>query len=376
MVGLALSKRAIDSFEPTLIGQVDVFTDILQRSAEKGSPVNMTDRMSYLAVDIIGLLALGYDLGLQTSEENRVVPKAFSDNMFIGNIGHHLPPFSHLHRNQLFDYLVYTTREKFSRLLEKMVRHRLALDTHALPDLFSFVAEAMPKNAVQTRDSAIWKESLVFMTAGGDTVASGLTGIFFYLSRNPDCYERLATEIRSKFPDAGSIKGGMVLQSCHYLRACIEESLRMSPPISATLWRQQVKGDTSPLVIDGHHIPKGTLFGVNVYALSHNPDIFPEPHNYNPDRWLTDDPSSPKMKESFASFGIGPRDCIGKQLAYLELSLVVAKTLWQFDFERAPGPLGVVGNGVDRGRPDEFQIHDGFNSTHDGPYLVFRSRAS
>jgi cytochrome P450 len=148
----------------------------------------------------------------------------------------------------------------------------------------------------------------------------------------------------------------------------------MSPPISATLWRQQVEADKGPLTIDGHHIPQGTFFGVNIYALSHNSDIFPDPYTYNPDRWLTDDPALPKMKESFASFGIGPRDCTGKQLAYLELMLVAAKTLHQFDFERAPGPIGAVGDGLDRGRPDEFQILDGFNSAHDGPYLVFRPR--
>ncbi|KAI1737805.1 hypothetical protein F4680DRAFT_427939 [Xylaria scruposa] len=64
--------------------------------------------------------------------------------------------------------------------------------------------------------------------------------------------------------------GGEV--SSRYLRACIDESLRMSPPIPGTLWREQAADDTDsrPLVINGHVIPKGTYVGVNTYAIHHN----------------------------------------------------------------------------------------------------------
>ncbi|KAK7957355.1 uncharacterized protein PG986_006577 [Apiospora aurea] len=81
--------------------------------------------------------------------------------------------------------------------------------------------------------------------------------------------------------------------------------------------------------------------------------------------------------ESFSAFSIGPRNCVGKSLAYLETSIVLAKTLWYFDFGAAAGSLGAVGEGRDRGRPGEFCTWDVFNSTHDGPYLgFFRPRDS
>ncbi|KUI74337.1 Isotrichodermin C-15 hydroxylase [Cytospora mali] len=385
IVGHAFSERSIRSFGPALLSQVDIYLKQLLESSQQ--PINMTQKMSHLAMDIIAQLALGYDLATQTSEENRFFARSMTVSFYVGNISHHFPAFHKVHTNRVFDTIFYETREKFIRLLEKMVRSRLALDTHAKSDFFSFVAHELPNEAAKTRDSVVWKEAMVFLVAGGDTVMTAMTAVFFYLSRNKSCYARLSDEIRSTFSSGRDIKGGPQLASCRYLRACIDEALRMSPPISANLWRQQVATDKEPLIIDGHHIPRGTLFGVNVYALSHNPAIFPEPFEYKPERWLPSSSADPvvveseeaarkSMYEAFASFSIGPRNCVGKPLAYLETSITIAKTLWYFDFEPAPGPLGSIGEGNDRGRPGEFCTQDGFNSTHDGPFLVFNARES
>ena len=85
------------------------------------------------------------------------------------------------------------------------------------------------------------------------------------------------------------------------------------------------------------------------------------------------------MRDAFAPFSIGPRGCAGKAMAYLETSLVLAKTMWYFDFETSPGQLGVIGAGKagaeeGRERLSEFQLYDIFNMAHDGPYLNFRVR--
>ncbi|KAI1822012.1 hypothetical protein F4861DRAFT_516420 [Xylaria intraflava] len=58
----------------------------------------------------------------------------------------------------------------------------------------------------------------------------------------------------------------------------------------------------------------------------------------------------------------------------METSIVIAKVLWYFDFEPAAGALGAIGEATDRGRPQEFRTYDTFNSSHDGPYLVFKNR--
>ncbi|KAI0150549.1 cytochrome P450 [Xylariaceae sp. FL1272] len=324
IVAQAFSDRALRSFTPALVGHVNVC--LKQLLLRLGEPINMTTQMSRLAVDVVGKLVLGYELDTQTSEENRFYSRALTVGFFVSNISLYFLPFHELHTNRVFDYLMWQARERFTRLLENMVDFRLALDTHARPDLYL-----------------------------------------------------LPNEVRSTFANGDEITAGPQLSSCRYLRACIDESLRMTPPISANLWRQQEERDQNPLFIDGHFIPRGTLFGVNVYALSHNPQIFSDPFSFNPQRWFNADSENggarKPMLEAFASFLIGPRNCVGKPpFAYLEISIALAKTLWYFDFEPVHGSLGTVGEAADRGRPYEFCTHDGFNSSHDGPYLVFKPR--
>jgi cytochrome P450 len=204
--------------------------------------------------------------------------------------------------------------------------------------------------------------------------------LFFYLSRHPEVYRKLAKEIRSTFANASDIQGGPQLSGCKYLRACINESLRMTPPVSGTLWREHDRNDKQPFVVDGHVIPPGTQVGVSIYCIHHNEKYFPQPFDFSPERWLVDDEAVlRRMNSAFCPFSVGARACAGKAMAYLEMSLVVAKTFFKFDFEVPPGDLGQVGAGQagrtdGRDRTDEFQLYDIFAAMHDGPNLLFRPR--
>lgn len=154
----------------------------------------------------------------------------------------------------------------------------------------------------------------------------------------------------------------------------------MTPPVSGTLWREHDQKDKEPFVVDGHVIPPGTQVGVSIYCLHHNEKYFPQPFEFSPERWLVDDEAAlRRMNSAFCPFSIGARACAGKAMAYLEMSLVVAKTLHKFDFNAPPGDLGEVGAGVagrtdGRHRTDEFQLYDIFAAMHDGPNLAFRPR--
>jgi hypothetical protein len=158
----------------------------------------------------------------------------------------------------------------------------------------------------------------------------------------------------------------------------------MSPPVSGTLWRELYAEEQgrSPFVVDGHVIPPGTQVGVCVYSIHHNKKYFPEPFVFRPERWLVEDEATLSLMHSaFTPFSLGGRGCAGKAMAYLETSLVVAKTLWYFDFETAPGKAGQAGSGHGipgkkdgRERMGEFQLYDTFGSKHVGPNLVFHPR--
>lgn len=231
------------------------------------------------------------------------------------------------------------------------------------------------------------------MRTGGTTLSAALSAIFFYLSRNPAVYSRLAAEIRTAFTSGRAIQSGHRLKGLKYLRAVIDESMRMSPPFVGTLWREPYSSYRERFVVDGHVIPPGTIVGVNPYCVMHNEAYFPEPFSFRPERWLDSDVEDSSiavpdaegeqarsmMRAAFATFAFGETGCVGKAMAYQEMSLVVAKTLWYFDFETASGEAGRLGEGKPgkadgRGRKDEYQLFDMAVADHDGPNLVFRPR--
>lgn len=202
----------------------------------------------------------------------------------------------------------------------------------------------------------------------GDTTKTAVAATFFYLSQNAQCYQKLANEIRSSFTNGSEIRGPTMV-GCQYLRACIDEAMRMSPPVAGILWREAYPSE-QPFTVDGHVIPPGTTVGVNIYSIHHNEEYFPDSFTYRPERWIDDERTAP--------FSVGPRGCAGKTMAYLEISLVVAKIMWYFDFRAVPrsGEAQARKTGTtDESEPDGvFKLLDNFTSSHDGPHLEFQPR--
>lgn len=214
-----------------------------------------------------------------------------------------------------------------------------------------------------------------FFQIGGDTTSTALTGVYFYLSRYPQSYNRLAHEIRTTFTSGSEIRNGTKLSSCIYLRACIDEAMRITPPIATTLWRQLPESDNQqPLIIDGQVIPPGTEVGVNIYSIHHNENYFPDSYNFKPERWLDESPERKKlMHDAFTPFSIGSRGCGGKAMAYQEVTIAIAKTLWYLDFQRpmCNEKADRWGETTQNGGKPELAVMDQFGSVHAGPNLLF-----
>ncbi|KAI0389029.1 cytochrome P450 [Xylariaceae sp. FL0594] len=383
IVGSVVNDRSMRIFEPTMQEQVDLFIKHLSECATRSEPVNMTQRVTYLACDVIALLALGFPLKLQSEERYRFMV----GGMFRANhLANTRMQWFRLHQLRVFSLLNYftrDTREQYKRMIEAMIKSRLSEAKDVRHDLFSIVSTASSQGE-DIRVSDVWTEVVSFFPAGAFSTSAGICALFFYLSHNKTCYDKLVAEIRSTFASSSEICAGPKLSGCQYLRACIDEALRTSPPVPGTLWREVAAEEKGrPVFIDGQVIPPNTQVGVNIYALHHNEKYFPDPFTFKPERWLPSETSAAereRMNEAFTPFSIGYRGCAGKPMAYLETSLVIAKTLWHFDFELAPGELGKVGEGVagrtdGRGRPDEYQLYDVIAGQHDGPYLVFKPHA-
>ena len=125
--------------------------------------------------------------------------------------------------------------------------------------------------------------------------------------------------------------------------------MRLSPPVAGGLPRAVLEGG---LTIDNNHIPAGVDVCVPHYAIHHNDAYFPHPFEFMPERWIRDQaPASlvdrlDAAHSAFCPFSVGPRGCIGKGLAYVELSVTLARVLFAFDMRLTPG------TSVGEGRPD------------------------
>ncbi|KAF1968463.1 cytochrome P450, partial [Bimuria novae-zelandiae CBS 107.79] len=373
MISKALSEQKMPQFEPLMREHIAMFLKNLLRSSHNDEPVDMSDLCKRLGVDIIRRFAFGYRLDLQTSNKNDFVIPGLIGASYIKNVRMQWLGVRWFGVELLFPSM-YGLRLKYFYLLKKMVKDRLAEGKSAKEDLFSM------------RLGDLVSEATFFFPAGGDTTATTIAAVFFYLSRNPECYRKAISEIRSTFSSGVEIQSGPRLSSCVYLRAVIDEALRICPPTPGTLWRELPVGDQGHeehLVVDGHLIPARTWVGVNAWTIHHNEEYFPEPFIFKPERWLDEEHTSDaiaarkKLREVFSPFSVGPRSCIGKAMAYMEASLTLALTMWYFDFS-APDDerLAMIGGGTPgdktgRHRVDEFQTYDKFVSSHDGPYLMF-----
>ncbi|KAI0515079.1 benzoate 4-monooxygenase cytochrome P450 [Xylaria bambusicola] len=342
-VGQLLTDRSVRTFEPKMGEQINVFLREIPLTYQNTprTPINMSERCKYLGLDITGYLGFGWRL-----------------NMYM-----QFPALRRLRLEILFYALAIIQGKSFLQVLSKMIQSRLAKKTNAEHDLYAFMASAPETpEGDKINIKEIWNEGIFFLPAAGDTTSTALSALLFYLARNKQCRDRLAQEIRSKFSSSSEIKVSR-LQGCQYLRACIYEALRMSPPVPGTLWREQMPSSTGkPFIVDGHTIPSGVQVGVNIYTLHRNPEYFPNPFQYDPDRWIPakgdeidirpeDQHSGLKHNPAFMPFSLGGRGCAGKTMAYAEISLAMAKALCA-----------------------EFKLLDIFTSSHDCPDLTFQPR--
>lgn len=239
-----------------------------------------------------------------------------------------------------------------------MIGTRMQLPKDAKHDFYALTSG---ENGLTSKE--LWAEEMLFIGAGRSTTATALSTAFFYLSRNEDAYKRLAVEIHETFDAGHNISQGAKLAGWKFLRVVIDETMRMSLSTLAVTWRQQnppsvAAGGT--FTVDGHVIPPRIQVALSNYTLQHDPSYFPDPYSFHPERWLSlasssgtidaatqqdQDEALADMRRAFIPFLIGDGNCAGTPMAYLEMSLALARTIWYFDSTKAPGDAGKLGDG-------------------------------
>ncbi|KAJ3961392.1 hypothetical protein N0V92_001887 [Colletotrichum tropicale] len=174
--------------------------------------------------------------------------------------------------------------------------------------------------------------SQILIAAGSETTATHMSGLVWLLTKNPRALEKLSTEIRTAFSHPDEITFTRV-NNCKYLLACIEEGLRVYPPSPQPHHRIVPPGGAT---VDGEFLPEGVSVSIPIYAASKSPINWVRPDEFIPERWLGEDSEfDSDQRDASQPFQLGPRACIGRNLAYAEIKLIIARLVWQYDVENA-----------------------------------------
>lgn len=164
-------------------------------------------------------------------------------------------------------------------------------------------------------------QAVTILLAGHETTAKALSWAIALLHCNPIARATMQTELDA-LPDLDLTAAD--LPRLRYTRAVVEETLRLRPPIWL-LTRSTLADDE----IDGFSIPAGALVAISPYLLQRHPDLWDEPERFAPERFLEDRGNA----QRFLPFGDGPRHCIGKFFAMLEMALVLATLFRRYTVE-------------------------------------------
>jgi cytochrome P450 len=140
--------------------------------------------------------------------------------------------------------------------------------------------------------------------------------ILYYLLRYPETFHELRKELDSVLSPTDSVAPWQKIKSLPYLRACIDESMRLAPPVATDLIRR-----TPPdraMVIDGEVIPPSTNVSISAYTAHRDPTVFKDPETFDPSRWMAKGSDELKdMLGAYIPFSSGVRGCIGRNVTVL-----------------------------------------------------------
>ena len=225
----------------------------------------------------------------------------------------------------------FKLRMKSVETTRATVLKRMATKTER-KDFMFYALRAMDKGDPATMMSReeIVATFEVLMLAGSETTATLLSGVTYQLLKNPEVMKKLVAEIRSSFAHSHEITLARV-NDLTYELAVLDEALRIMPPVASALVRLVPPGPGE--VVGGHFVLGGTRVGIPSWAASRSPLNFRDPESFVPERWLGDARYAEDRREASQPFNIGPRGCIGRNLAYAEMRIVLARVLFEFDLE-------------------------------------------
>ena len=281
---------------------------------ERG-PVVALDLMTDISLEVIVRTIFGGNdrqLAVQLMNASRAVVASASPLLFFSQKTH--VPFFGL---SPWDRWRKAKKELF-HLLDTVIEDRLKSNIPS-DDILSLLCNAKYEDGQSITREHIYSELMTFLFAGHETTALSLTWAIYHLHKNSVSLSTLRNELDSLADDSPT-----KLTTAPYLKAVVQETLRIHPIVTETLRKLK-----APLQLGDYLLPAGMAVAPATVLAHHNPTTYPEPELFRPERFLERSYSP----FEYMPFGGGHRRCIGAAFASYEMAIVLGTLLKKFEFE-------------------------------------------
>ncbi|KAH8430188.1 cytochrome P450 [Aspergillus melleus] len=336
----ALSDDSIMAYQPRILEKVwkfvRVLSDIPENDEEEkwSAPIDVARLCDYLTFDIVTSIVFSSDCDMLGKEEHRGAVDAILNSNVRMAVLFQYPALRYWKIHKQFFPAAIAARSVLISFVTRLLRDRAK---HAerkgltFNDLYSFLAKSKePETDQGFSPNELAAEATTLIVAGADTTSTAIAGIFFYLAKHPEYQERARVEVKECFSRPEEIVLGGKLSACKFLSACINEAMRLSPPVGSSLWRES---QSNGVMVDNVPIPQGYDVGVGIWSVHHDAKHYYQPFAYRPERWLAQSqPARDTILAAYLPFSRGSRSCIGKSIATAELMLTLAVALWKLEW--------------------------------------------
>ncbi|KAI0381627.1 cytochrome P450 [Hypomontagnella monticulosa] len=348
----AFSEKGLQEQQGLITKYIDLFINRVGDFAQTGETVDITKWLGMVGFDVISDLGWSEPFNCVEKGEVHEWMKTFVETAFDSQM-------KFLFREHGLMWLAPYFVPKYMQLARlknfKYARSRVEerIRTGGIRDDF-WDKVAMKSADDNAGGEGLTKEEMIvaavtLVGTGSETISTLLTGLVYFLGRNPHAMKKLVDEIRTSFASPDEIDFVSV-HKLKYMTACLEETMRLYPPVITMLWRTPPKGGGS---VSGLFIPEGrwkltdynrtaqTGCNISFFGIAQNPAYFHRPDDFCPERFVPN-PSAEFASENhepFHPFSIGAYNCIGQNLANAESRLILTKMLWHYNIrldERTP----------------------------------------
>jgi cytochrome P450 len=291
-------------------------TEELLTKLPKGEVFDAKRWLSKFTIDVLGLAAFGVDFNAMGETENEY----YSAYQELFN--HGMSAFKSVLPPRFKEMLPLPSMKRVHDAKAKLISMTHDIMSNRKKDsekkyLLDMMLDAKPALTMKQFETNIF----LFFLAGHETTASALSWALYLLAEHQDIQNRAREEVDRVLQ--GKHVTSDVLKELVYMDMFLKEVLRYGSPVGFISSRVA----DEDILVGEHVIPKGTETGVSVYAIHHNPDFWPEPYVFNPERFVSEAKQYPF---SFLPFSLGKRVCIGNHFSLMEQKIFLCMVLQRY----------------------------------------------